>query len=93
MMEGMDGINLIQIKETLNARELKIKQLIQDKKKLKDLLVKAKTAISKINDQYKNATEETRLAESKLSHSNLEKNTMQKALDDMQKRRNGIEKS
>ena len=50
MMEGMDGINLIQIKETLNARELKIKQLIQDKKKLKDLLVKAKTAIAKIND-------------------------------------------
>ena len=37
--------------------------------------------------------EEVRLSESKLKHSNLEKSTMQKALDDFQKRRNGIEKS
>ena len=37
--------------------------------------------------------EQIRLSESKLHHSNLEKQTLQKALDDMQKRRNGIEKN
>ena len=49
MLDGMDGINLMQIRETLHARELKIKTLIGDKQKLKGLLVKAKGAISKIN--------------------------------------------
>lgn len=37
--------------------------------------------------------EEVRLSESKLQHANLEKTTMSKALEDLQKRRNGIEKS
>ena len=37
--------------------------------------------------------EQIRLSESKLHHTDLEKQTLQKALDDMQKRRNGIEKS
>lgn len=46
----IDDVNLMQIKETLHARELKIKQLIGDKQKLKGLLVKAKSAISKVND-------------------------------------------
>ena len=46
----LDDVNLMQIKETLQTRELKIKQLISDKQKLKGLLVKAKSAISKIND-------------------------------------------
>lgn len=90
---GLDGINLMQIRETLHSRELKIKQLITDKQKLKALLVKAKAAISKINTQYKTATEEKRLVEQKLQHCDMEKQTMQKALEDMQKRRNGIEKS
>ena len=31
MLDGMDGINLMQIRETLHARELKIKTLIGDK--------------------------------------------------------------
>ena len=58
---GEGGVNLVQIKETLQARESKIKTLIGDKQKLKGLLVKAKSAISKINTQYKAATEENRL--------------------------------
>ena len=49
MNEGIDGVNLMQIRETLHSRELKIKALIGDKQKLKGLLVKAKAAISKIN--------------------------------------------
>ncbi len=53
MIDGFGDINLVQIRETLYARELKIKQLIADKQKLKGLLVKAKAAISKINTQYK----------------------------------------
>ena len=93
MNEGIDGINLMQIRETLHAREMKIRQLVNDKQKLKGLLVKAKAAISKINSQYKTAVDENRLTEQKLQHTNMEKQTMQKALEDMQKRRNGIEKS
>ena len=93
MNEGIDGINLMQIRETLHAREMKIRQLVNDKQKLKGLLVKAKAAISKINSQYKTSLDENRLTEQKLQHSNMEKQTMQKALEDMQKRRNGIEKS
>ena len=93
MNEGIDGINLMQIKETLQSRENKIKQLLGDKQKLKALLVKAKDAIAKINTQFKTAIEENRLSEQKLLHANMEKQTMQKALEDMQKRRNGIEKS
>ena len=93
MNEGIDGINLMQIKEQLQARENKIKQLVEDKQRLKALLVKAKGAIAKINTQYKTAVEENRLSEQKLLHTNMEKQTMQKALEDMQKRRNGIEKS
>ena len=93
MNEGIDGINMMQIKEQLQARENKIKQLVGDKQKLKALLVKAKAAIAKINTQFKTAVEENRLSEQKLLHTNMEKQTMQKALDDMQKRRNGIEKS
>ena len=73
MNEGIDGVNLMQIRETLNMREMKIKTLIGDKQKLKGLLIKAKAAISKINTQYKTAIEENRLTEQKLSHSNLEK--------------------
>eukprot|EP00354_Favella_ehrenbergii_P003932 CAMPEP_0170457226 /NCGR_PEP_ID=MMETSP0123-20130129/4591_1 /TAXON_ID=182087 /ORGANISM="Favella ehrenbergii, Strain Fehren 1" /LENGTH=72 /DNA_ID=CAMNT_0010720953 /DNA_START=754 /DNA_END=972 /DNA_ORIENTATION=- len=46
----MDEVNLMQIRETLQAREMKIKTLIGDKQKLKGLLVKAKSAIGKIND-------------------------------------------
>ena len=61
MNEGIDGINLTQIKETLLTRENKIKQLVGDKQKLKALLVKAKSAIAKINTQYKTAVEENRL--------------------------------
>ena len=72
---------------------MKIKSLVNDKQKLKGLLVKAKAAITKINGQYKTAMEEVRLSESKLQHANLEKSTMSKALDDLQKRRNGIERS
>ena len=93
MNEGIDGINLMQIKEQLQARENKIKQLVEDKQKLKALLVKAKGAIAKINTQYKTAVEENRMSEQKLLHTNMEKQTMQKALEDMQKRRNGIEKN
>ena len=93
MADGFGDINLVQIRETMHARELKIKSLIADKQKLKGLLVKAKAAISKINTQYKSSLEQIRLTETKLQHSELEKTTMQKALDDLQKRRNGIEKS
>jgi len=53
MIDGFGDINLVQIRETMHARELKIKSLIADKQKLKGLLVKAKAAISKINTQYK----------------------------------------
>ena len=73
MNEGMEGINMMQIRESLHTRELKIKQLINDKQKLKGLLVKAKAAISKINTQYKTAVEENRLTEQKLQHSKMEK--------------------
>jgi hypothetical protein len=31
MAEGLEGINLMQIRETLQSRELKIKQLVADK--------------------------------------------------------------
>ena len=55
MVDGFGDINLVQIRETLYARELKIKQLVTDKQKLKGLLVKAKAAISKINSQYKSS--------------------------------------
>ena len=65
MLDG-DGINLMQIRETLHSRELKIKSLIGDKQKLKGLLVKAKAAIGKINQQYKSSQEELRISESKL---------------------------
>ena len=73
MNEGIDGINLMQIRETLHAREMKIRQLVNDKQKLKGLLVKAKAAISKINSQYKTSLDENRLTEQKLQHSNMEK--------------------
>ena len=63
MAEGLEGINLMQIRETLQSRELKIKQLVADKQKLKGLLVKAKAAISKINTKYKTAVEENRLTD------------------------------
>lgn len=63
---GIDGINMMQVRETIHSREMKIKQLISDKSKLKGLLVKAKAAISKINTQYKSAVEENRLADQKL---------------------------
>ena len=66
MADSLQDINLMQIKETLHAREVKIKQLVADKQKLKGLLVKAKAAIGKINDQFKGAMEQVRLAESKL---------------------------
>ena len=55
--------------------------------------MKAKSAISKINEQYKSSQEQIRLTESKLAHSELEKKTLNKALEDYQKRKNGIEKS
>ncbi len=76
MIDGFGEVNLVQIRETMHARELKIKQLISDKQKLKGLLVKAKAAISKINTQYKGSQEQTRLLETKLQHSELEKTTM-----------------
>lgn len=55
-----------QIKDTIRARETKIRSLIEDKKKLKALLVKAKTAIAKMDSQYKITVEQLRLSESKL---------------------------
>lgn len=80
--DGMGGLDINHIKETMRARETKIKSLIEDKKKLKGLLVKAKTAIARMDSSYKSTAEQLRLSESKLQHSNLEKETLQKALDD-----------
>jgi len=53
MMDSLGDINLLQIRETIHARDLKIKSLIGDKQKLKALLVKAKATMTKINDQTK----------------------------------------
>ena len=80
------GIDLGQIRSQLQAREMKIKSLIADKKKLKSLLVKAKGAIDDINQKY-------RMSESNLQGAKSQIDTLQKTLDDFQRRRNGIEKN
>ena len=49
MVDSVNGINLMQIRDTLQARENKIKQLIADKQKLKALMTKAKNTINTIN--------------------------------------------
>ena len=49
MVDSVNGINLMQIKDTLQARENKIKQLVADKQKLKALMTKAKNTINTIN--------------------------------------------
>lgn len=74
--DSMGGVDMNQIKETIRARETKIKSLIEDKKKLKGLLVKAKTAISKMDSSCKATVEQLRLTQSKLQHSNIEKDTL-----------------
>ncbi len=48
------------VKTELAVREAKIKELNQDKVKLKNLLKKAKTAIDSINLKYKTSQERAR---------------------------------
>lgn len=82
----MEQFDLGAVKYELQAREKKIKELLSEKSKMKALLKKAKAAVETINSKQK-------LSEQKAAMMENERNLLQRQLTELQKRRNGIEKS
>lgn len=83
--DHLEQFDLGAVKYELQAREKKIKELLAEKSKMKALLKKAKVAVETINNKQK-------LTEQKLALVETEKGVLAKQLNELQKRRNGIEK-
>lgn len=90
---GGGPLDLQNIGAEISKRDKRIKELLDDRVRLKNLLKKAKTAIDSINSKYKSLMDHSKSIEMRHTQAmNNNKDLVQK-LEIIQKQRNGIEKS
>lgn len=65
-MSDQGGLDLKNVGQELAKREKKIQDLMSDRQRMKNLLLKAKTAIDSINVKYKATQDNCQILENKL---------------------------
>ena len=86
-------LDLQNIGAEISKRDKKIKDLLDDRVRLKNLLKKAKTAIDSINSKYKSLTDHSKSVEGRLNQVMEKNKDLVTTLEIIQKQRNGIEKA
>lgn len=81
------------VQKAIQDRDTKIQELKADKVKLKQLLKKAKVALDSLTSKHKAVSEQARLIEVKLQHSEEKSKTLEHKLSEFQRRKNGVAKN